>query len=219
LERLHAFDPPYWRAGRSILRRCFCHFLRDVLRLVISRPRRTAAHCRSRTRPKSRPFDRRAGVVIVFALISLACERERRDFHPGADPNANVRSSVSAALTPASQPGSSSGVYDENAWAIGEGQRLYRWFNCANCHSAGGGGAIGPPLRDDVWIYGSAPDEIYTSIMQGRPDGMPAFRERIDPADVWKLVAYVRSMSRMTPPDTWSPRSEHMAETNPRRKR
>src|SRR5690606_20313179 len=116
-------------------------------------------------------------------------------------------------------PDASPVIYQENRWAIGEGQRLYRWFNCHGCHASGGGGGIGPPLGADEWIYGSSPDNIYATIVQGRPGGMPAFRDRIDPADVWKLVAYVRAVGRLTPKDTWSARQDNMAEASPWRSR
>ena len=33
------------------------------------------------------------------------------------------------------------------------GQEALRWFNCSGCHGNGGGGS-GPPLMDDIWIYG-----------------------------------------------------------------
>jgi len=84
--------------------------------------------------------------------------------------------------------------YDENAFAISEGQRLYEWFNCSGCH-AHGGGAMGPALMDDQWLYGGAPDQIYSTIVQGRPNGMPSFGARIPRQQVWQLVAYVRSLS------------------------
>ena len=48
---------------------------------------------------------------------------------------------------------------------------------------------------DDVWIYGSEPDQIYSTIVQGRPNGMPAFGARIPRQQVWQLVAFVRSLS------------------------
>ena len=65
--------------------------------------------------------------------------------------------------------------YQENAWGMGEGKRLYAAYNCAPCHGVNGGGAIGPPLIDDKWIYGAKADQIYATISQGRPDGMPSF--------------------------------------------
>ncbi|HET7234261.1 MAG TPA: c-type cytochrome [Longimicrobium sp.] len=108
------------------------------------------------------------------------------------------------------------GPYSENAYAVSEGKRLFRQFNCSGCHGQGGG-AIGPALMDGAWIYGSAPDRIYASIVEGRPNGMPSFRGRISNTQLWQLVAYVRSMSGLTPRDTWSPRSDHMQEGRPDR--
>ena len=52
---------------------------------------------------------------------------------------------------------------------------------------------------DDVWIYGSDPANIYATIVEGRPNGMPAFGGHIPDNEVWELVAYVRSMSGLAP--------------------
>ncbi|HEX5819905.1 MAG TPA: c-type cytochrome, partial [Gemmatimonadales bacterium] len=46
-----------------------------------------------------------------------------------------------------------------------------------------------------TWLYGGAPANIYATIVQGRPNGMPSFGGRLTDDDVWKLVAYVRSMT------------------------
>lgn len=102
--------------------------------------------------------------------------------------------------------------FQSNRWAVGEGKRLYEWFNCAGCHSPGGGGAMGPSFMDAQWRYGDAPGSVYASIVEGRPMGMPSFRERVQPGDVWKLVAYVRTLGRLTPKDVWSARGDEMAE-------
>ena len=85
--------------------------------------------------------------------------------------------------------------YEGNYHAMSEGQRLYSWFNCAGCHSPGGGGAIGPPLIDDAWIYGNRPANIYDTIVRGRPNGMPAFGGKIPSYQIWQIVTYVRSMA------------------------
>src|SRR5919199_1094602 len=85
-------------------------------------------------------------------------------------------------------------LYDNNAPAIAEGQFLYNQMNCVGCH-AHGGGAIGPALMDDKWIYGSQPEQIFATIVEGRPNGMPSFRGRIPDHQVWEIAAYVRSMS------------------------
>jgi cytochrome c oxidase cbb3-type subunit III len=86
---------------------------------------------------------------------------------------------------------------------------LFGWYNCAGCHSNGGGG-MGPPLMDDKWIYGSAPENIFSTIVQGRPNGMPSFAGRIPTPQVWMLVAYVRSLSGLTPSAARGSRTDHM---------
>ena len=88
--------------------------------------------------------------------------------------------------------------YQDNAWGMGEGKRLYAAFNCAPCHGVNGGGAIGPPLMDDKWIYGARADQIYATISQGRPNGMPSFGGHVPSQQIWQLVAYVEAMSGQT---------------------
>jgi cytochrome c oxidase cbb3-type subunit 3 len=98
---------------------------------------------------------------------------------------------------------------EDSAYAVSEGKRLYNAYNCVGCH-AQGGGAIGPPLMDSVWIYGSHPDQIYSTIVQGRPNGMPSFGGKIPDYQVWELVAYVRSMSGQLSSDVAPSRSDTM---------
>jgi cytochrome c oxidase cbb3-type subunit 3 len=129
----------------------------------------------------------RGALLVACAALAAAvagCEREARTFEP---PAAGGR--VSAADTPATIV-----RYDDNALALANGKRLFDWYNCSGCH-AHGGGDKGPALMDDVWIYGSAPLTIYRTIVDGRPNGMPAFGGRIPEDQVWQLVAYVRSLS------------------------
>jgi cytochrome c oxidase cbb3-type subunit 3 len=124
------------------------------------------------------------------------CERERRDF--GATPSgATTLQSLRMSAVMAGGAPSFSHVddpYDDNAYALAQGKRLFHWYNCVGCHAEGGGGS-GPALMDDVWIYGSDPANIFATIVQGRPNGMPAFGGRIPEKEVWELVAYVRSLS------------------------
>lgn len=88
--------------------------------------------------------------------------------------------------------------YKNDRHTVNEGRRLYSWFNCVGCHANGGGG-MGPPLIDAEWIYGSEPMNIYASIVEGRPNGMPAFGDKIPEEEVWQLVAYVRSLGGLEP--------------------
>lgn len=85
-------------------------------------------------------------------------------------------------------------VYDGNPYYIAEGKRYYAWYNCNGCHFNGGGG-IGPAFMDKTWRYGGRIDQIYNSIAEGRPNGMPTWREKIPEAQIWEIAAYVRSLS------------------------
>ncbi|MFN0102623.1 MAG: c-type cytochrome [Bryobacteraceae bacterium] len=78
--------------------------------------------------------------------------------------------------------------------AIQTGKRLFSQFNCAGCHAAGGG-AIGPALIDDQWTYGSSSENIFWTIIEGRPQGMPSFGGRISEDQAWRIVAFVRSIA------------------------
>ncbi len=64
---------------------------------------------------------------------------------------------------------------------------------------------------DAKWIYGSSPENIYDTIVQGRPNGMPAFGGKIPGQQVWQLVAYVRSLGGLLRKDVSSTRDDHMA--------
>ena len=92
---------------------------------------------------------------------------------------------------------------------MAEGKQLYQKYNCVGCHANGGGG-MGPALMDDRWIYGSAPGQVHASIAEGRPDGMPAFGGKLPDEKVWKIAAYVRSMSGLLRKDVSPSRDDHM---------
>jgi cytochrome c oxidase cbb3-type subunit 3 len=63
---------------------------------------------------------------------------------------------------------------------------------------------------DDKWIYGGDAASVFATIMEGRPNGMPAWRGRIPADKVWRIVAYVRSLSGQASKDASSGRDDHM---------
>ncbi len=174
------------------------------------------SHCRER---------RVIGMLAALLLALGGCESEQRQFRaqtwvPATAPQVSVLRAGPGgwpASSPPDQvaappPRSTDRPFQDNRWAVGEGKRLYSWFNCAGCHSPGGGGGMGPPFIDADWRYGNAPHEVFASIVEGRPNGMPSFRDRMPAADTWKLVAYVRTLGALTPKDVWPARADEMAE-------
>jgi cytochrome c oxidase cbb3-type subunit 3 len=152
------------------------------------------------------------------ALTLAACDREER--HSRAKP---IGETVPAGQSPDTiWPGGTQAppldarakLYDNNAPAIAEGQFLYARMNCVGCHFHGGGG-MGPPLMDDEWRYGGRIDQIAASIAEGRPNGMPAWKNKLTNDQIWKLAAYVRSLSGQPSKDAVSSRSEEMSTTTP----
>jgi len=154
----------------------------------------------------------------LAALALSACDREER--HSRAKP---MGETVPAGESPDTiWPGGTAPqtldprakLYDNNAPAIAEGQTLYTQMNCVGCHSHGGGG-MGPALMDDEWRYGGRIDQIATSIAEGRPNGMPSWRSKLTDDQIWKLAAYVRTLSGRPSKDATSSRSESMSNVTP----
>jgi cytochrome c oxidase cbb3-type subunit 3 len=88
--------------------------------------------------------------------------------------------------------------FEGNKLAIAAGQQLFGQMNCTGCHFNGGGG-MGPALMSGHWRYGGRIDQIYASIAQGRPNGMPSWQDNLEPTMMWDLAAYVKSLSAPVP--------------------
>jgi cytochrome c oxidase cbb3-type subunit III len=164
-----------------------------------------------------------AVALFVAACLLASCEREQRGFREAtaasasssAEQKVDIQPGAGTTTAPNVPTNSSmSDPYEFNAYGVSEGARLYNSYNCVGCHAHGGGG-MGVPLIDKEWLYGYAPREIYNSIVEGRPNGMPSFRGKIPDYQVWQLVAYVRSMSGQLRKDVAPGRTDHMSTKKP----
>jgi cytochrome c oxidase cbb3-type subunit III len=156
-------------------------------------------------------------VMLCAALATAACQRTDQ----GADTSETAASSTPPGQTatshllvagdslrfiehpenlPAGFPSQTKALlvtnpYEGDKRAIGIGGQLFIGYNCLDCHGAEGSGAMGPSFQDGRWHFGGSPGEVFESIYQGRPDGMPAWGGRISNDQIWMLTAYVRSLS------------------------
>jgi cytochrome c oxidase cbb3-type subunit III len=155
-----------------------------------------------------------AVVGSVALLLAVSCERESRPVEKltSAATQPPTLTDLFAGGIPPSAGDTS--PFQQNAWGMAEGKRLFTSLNCVGCHANGGGG-MGPALMDDKWIYGSRPTAIFSSIVEGRPNGMPSWRNKIADAQVWQIVAYVQSMSGQAPQAAMPSRSDHMRSSTP----
>jgi cytochrome c oxidase cbb3-type subunit 3 len=148
-------------------------------------------------------------LVLLAAVLVTGCEREHRAFQGPPTLAITVDSAATSLQAAQSSPDAERAPFDQNAYGVSEGKKLFTQFNCVGCH-AQGGGAIGPALMDATWYYGAAPEQIYESVVNGRPNGMPAFSRRLTVPQTWQLVSYVRSLSGLLNADVRSGREDHM---------
>ncbi len=88
--------------------------------------------------------------------------------------------------------------YEADAYNLSQGKRLYAWFGCPACHGDGRGG-VGPSFLDGWWLYGPEMVSLAASIRDGRPHGMPAFRDRMTIEQIWQLAGYLQTIGSYTP--------------------
>ncbi|MGM0701145.1 MAG: cytochrome-c oxidase, cbb3-type subunit III [Pseudomonadota bacterium] len=81
---------------------------------------------------------------------------------------------------------------DDEAMQVAE--RIYQ-NNCAVCHGANAEGGYGfPDLTDDHWLYGGEPEQIVTSLVQGRNGLMPSWQQ-LGAENIENVTQFVLSLS------------------------
>jgi len=159
----------------------------------------------------SLPFGTRVALGTILLFVG-GCQREVRDYRGSPLPESGPATGRSATLNDVRVPAGSdprASSYNNNAFQISQGQRLFTWMNCSGCHASGGGG-MGPALIDGKWRYGGSIEQIAATILQGRPNGMPSFATRVTEQQAWQLAAFVRSLSAHTPQAARSGRTDEV---------
>jgi len=148
---------------------------------------------------------KRLSLLIVSLGLGIArCDAASAQQSHSAHPN---QSAASTAVPPISLGGFAPGggtlvhgiskigeEYAKSPEHIEAGKHLFQAMNCTGCHANGGGG-FGPALMGKTWIYGGSVENIASTIVEGRPNGMPSFRSLLPMEQVWELAAYVKSLS------------------------
>lgn len=146
--------------------------------------------------------------IVVAAVSGAGC---RRSPEPADATTTRAGTGTTGRPTPA--PGVAPGIdaaaligsrrnpYTGNPGAVQQGRDLFNAFNCSGCHSGYAGGGMGPNLRDTVWIYGSSDADLFSTITEGRPNGMPAWGGRIPEDQIWRLIAYLRTLGTPQEPE------------------
>ena len=85
--------------------------------------------------------------------------------------------------------------YAGNAKIAAEGADIFK-KNCQVCHGEGGKGDICPNLTTKSKKYGDADQDLFTTISNGRPGGMPNWDSALGPDKIWKVITYIRSIEK-----------------------
>ncbi|GAB4486491.1 MAG: hypothetical protein OHK006_14440 [Thermodesulfovibrionales bacterium] len=117
-----------------------------------------------------------AGIAIglVFGILAV---------------QASLASSPASAVEAASK-----NPFAGDAAAVKDGAKLFD-EKCAECHGDGTG-LSGPDLTDDKWFYGGNDAEVFDSIKNGRPGGMPSWNSSLSSEQIWKILTFIRSLRK-----------------------
>src|SRR6266850_1828794 len=100
--------------------------------------------------------------------------------------------------------------YPDFAKVADEGHKKFMAAGCNGCHGGGGGGGMGPPLTNEVWVYGGDDDTLFRLTTLGSDDLQKAGYTRIghenvvgpmvpfgtlikSADDLWKILTFIRS--------------------------
>jgi cytochrome c oxidase cbb3-type subunit 3 len=147
-------------------------------------------------------------VPLCAALICVACNKAQGGAGAPPKPAPELHTAPApmgqrAGTGDSAQVLSTENPYEGSKEAALEGQKIYLAMNCTTCHSYDGSGNQGPDLTDTYWRYGGLPIQIFNSIHDGRPKGMPAWGDKLTPDQIWKLVTYVESFGGTLPARFW----------------
>ncbi len=84
----------------------------------------------------------------------------------------------------------------KDAGDLSKGKALFE-TNCVTCHNSKGEGNIGPNLTDKNWIYGFDIKDVFKTLKNGTPNGMPEHNSKFNPVQLQQVASFVLSL-----PDT-----------------
>jgi len=138
--------------------------------------------------------------AAVMVLVVAGCEHTPGDIATsGATPA--IRTPVGPIPGPAQNPARQPNPYAAQSGAAMEGRELFDRMNCSGCHGGHAGGGMGPSLRDVDWRYGKSSAQVFSSIAEGRAEGMPAWGTQLPEDQIWKLVAYIETLRTPMEPE------------------
>jgi len=161
----------------------------------------------------------RAMILCAGVVAAASCKQRNEGFEQPASQAATVSNVAKVRITDSAGgviPGIHASVvfgslrnpYTGQVAAERDGRRLFLMYNCVGCHGGRAGGGMGPSLRDSAWVYGGADGDLFATIVEGRPGGMPTWGGKIPEEQIWKLIAYIRTLRTPAEPDPPPPATQ-----------
>lgn len=149
-------------------------------------------------------FNLSFGGTIVFAIVYMVWVTVTGWSQAGQYARQVEEAEALIAAHRAAQPLPTENPFHGDAAAASEGRTTFDQI-CAACHKADGSGLVGPSLVDPYWKYGHSDSELYMSVAQGRPGGMPGWEAQLGTEKIWKVLSYLETLPRSDEPGVGAP--------------
>jgi cytochrome c oxidase cbb3-type subunit 3 len=137
--------------------------------------------------------------ILYFAVLSDWSQRGQYEAEVAA------LEARYAAVREANRP--TSNPYHGDAEALAKGKETWDSI-CVACHTAEGTGLVGPSLVDPYWKYGNSDAELFTTVSEGRPLGMPPWGPQLGTEKIWQVLAFMETLPKRREPGIGSPEYE-----------
>ncbi len=137
--------------------------------------------------------------ILYFAVLSDWSQRGQYEAEVAA------LEAKYAAVREANRP--TSNPYHGDAEALAKGKETWDSI-CVACHTAEGTGLVGPSLVDPYWKYGNSDAELFTTVSEGRPLGMPPWGPQLGTEKIWQVLAFMETLPKRREPGIGSPEYE-----------
>ena len=129
---------------------------------------------------------RAIGALMLWGAALTGCAPEKRELSP-----------TSPLTDPSSPHDQRASMFEGNSWNLSQGSLYFTWYRCGQCHGDDAKGIL--DLGDDRLRYGGSIKDVFASIADGRPGGMPGYRGRMPEEQLWEVSAYVRCLHKTKP--------------------
>jgi mono/diheme cytochrome c family protein len=147
-------------------------------------------------------------IVAGIALAAWELAGQSRGATAAVEASANPIDTAKQA-----EKGSLKSPFPDPAKVADEGHQKFMAAGCNGCHGGTGGGGMGPPLTNSIWVYGNDDDTLFRLIALGTDElqkqgytrkgsesvvgPMPQMGGVVkSDDDLWKIIAWIKTNNK-----------------------